>query len=154
MGERSTGPGSPGGIEAFLGKGTKITGKLVFEGAARIEGQVEGEIAARDTLTIGEGAVVKAKVSGTSIIVEGAVTGDVTAAQRLELHAPGRVHGNIVAARLVVHEGAILDGQCSMRAGAEATAPSEKRDVAALLDRARDNVAGRSPAPAIGTGTS
>src|SRR5688572_26519556 len=31
-------------LTAFLGKGTRITGTLVFEGPCRIEGHVEGEI--------------------------------------------------------------------------------------------------------------
>ena len=49
----------------------------------RIEGQVDGEIAAQDVLTVGEGAMVNAKIAGTTIIIEGQVTGDVTARQRL-----------------------------------------------------------------------
>ncbi len=139
--ERSTSQLGPGGVDAFLGKGTKVNGKLVFEGTGRIEGQVEGEIAAQDTLTIGEGAVVKAKISGTSVIIEGRVTGDVTARQRLELRASSRVQGNITTPSLVVHEGAALEGQCSMR-GAEA-AQREKPEVTApvSLDRTRDNAA-------------
>ena len=47
MGERERGASQstgPGGIDAFLGKGTRVTGKLVFEGTGRIEGQVEGKI--------------------------------------------------------------------------------------------------------------
>ena len=67
-----------GGMDAFLGKGTKITGKLVFEGAGRIEGQVDGEISAQDVLTVGEGALVNAKIAGTTVVIEGQVTGDVT----------------------------------------------------------------------------
>jgi cytoskeletal protein CcmA (bactofilin family) len=138
-GERSTNQfAGAAGMDAFLGKGTKITGKLVFEGAGRIEGQVDGEIAAQDVLTIGEGAMVNAKIAGTTIIIEGQVTGDVTARQRLELRASGRVNGNITAPSLVVHEGAILNGQCSM--GAETkTAPREKPEpVTRNLDHARD----------------
>src|SRR5713101_4125247 len=87
MGERErivSQPTGPGSVDAFLGKGTRVTGKLVFEGTGRIEGQVEGEISARDTLTIGEGGVVNASVSGAAIIIEGRVTGDVTAQLRVE----------------------------------------------------------------------
>ena len=138
MGERDRGTvGGVGGIDAFLGKGTTICGKLVFEGPGRIEGKVEGEIAAHDTLTIGEGATVNAKVTGTSIIVEGQVTGDVTARHRLELRASGRVRGNVVAPSLVVQEGAILEGQCSMSKAAGA--PREDTETAAIrsLDGAR-----------------
>lgn len=124
--------GGPGGINAFFGKGSQITGKLVFEGQGRIEGQVEGEISAQDTLTIGESAVVNAQISGTCIIVQGRVTGDITARQRLELRAPCRVHGNITAPSLIVQEGAFFEGQCAMRVSETATL-GEKKDTSVLL---------------------
>jgi cytoskeletal protein CcmA (bactofilin family) len=143
MGERDRGTsqyGGVGGIDAFLGKGTKVTGKLVFDGPGRIEGNVEGEISAQDTLTIGEGATVNAKVAGATIIVEGKVTGDVNARQRLEIRASGKVHGNVTTPSLVVHEGAILDGQCSMGT-ADSKAKRDETDTAATrhLERARDS---------------
>ncbi len=129
-----------GGTDAFLGKGTKVTGKLVFEGTGRIEGQIEGEIAAQDTLTIGESAIVNAKISGTLVVIEGQVTGDVVARQRLELRASARVQGNVTAPSLVVHEGAVLDGQCSMGGAQTKAAPRDKSEKAATqsLDQARD----------------
>lgn len=143
MGERERGMGQAGGvggIDAFLGKGTKVTGKLVFDGPGRIEGQVEGEIAAQETLTIGEGAIVNAKVAGATIIVEGKVTGDVTARQRLEIRASGKVHGNVSAPSLVVQEGAVLDGQCSM-GSAETKAKRDEPEATATrhLERTRDS---------------
>src|SRR5262245_6894965 len=73
-----------GGTSAFLGKGSSVSGKLVFQGAVRIEGQVEGEITAQDTLIVGESAVVSAQISGTSVVVHGTIRGDVTARKRLE----------------------------------------------------------------------
>ena len=105
-----------GGTNAFLGKGTRVTGKLTFEGPVRIEGQVEGEITARDTLTIGEGADVKAQITGNSIVIHGRVTGDVKANKRLEIQAPGRLAGNITTPVLVIHEGVTFEGQCAMGA--------------------------------------
>ena len=102
------------GSSAFLGKGTRIVGKLTFEGPARIEGTVEGEIAAQDTLTIGESAVVNAMITGSMVIIHGRVTGDVTARKRLEIRAPGRVMGNITSPSLVIHEGVVFEGQCTM----------------------------------------
>jgi hypothetical protein len=78
--EREKGvPDELSGMSAFLGKGSRITGKLVFEGAGRIEGHVEGEVTAQDTLIIGESAVVNAQITGTAIVVHGRVTGDITA---------------------------------------------------------------------------
>jgi cytoskeletal protein CcmA (bactofilin family) len=112
----STLRGTDGGaLTAFLGKGTRITGTLVFEGPSRIEGQVEGEVSAKDVLTIGESAVVNARINGTVVVVHGTITGDVVAETRLEIRAPGKVTGDIMTSCLVVNEGALLDGRCSMR---------------------------------------
>ena len=104
----------PTSATAFLGKGAKLVGKISLDGPARIEGHIEGEIEAKETLTIGEDAVVKAKITGTTVIVHGQVTGDITARQRLELKAPGRVHGNITTATLVISEGTSFEGHCAM----------------------------------------
>ena len=99
---------------AFLGKGSRVVGKLTFEGAARIEGVVEGEVIAQDTLTIGESAVVNAQITGSAVVIHGRVTGDVTARKRLEIRAPGRLSGNITTPSLVIHEGVVFEGQCNM----------------------------------------
>lgn len=118
--------GEAGVTSAFLGKGSKITGKVVLDGPGRIEGQIEGEVTAQDTLTIGEGAVVNARIAGTSVIVQGEVTGDIAARTRLELRAPSRVRGNIQTPSLVIQDGAIFEGQCSM-GGSDATRAVKER---------------------------
>lgn len=107
------------GSSAFLGKGSRIVGKLSFEGPARIEGMVEGEILAQDLLTIGESAVVNAQITGIAVIVHGRVTGDVVARKRLEIRAPGRLVGNISTPSLVIHEGVVFEGQCTMGSDAK-----------------------------------
>lgn len=105
-----------GGSNAFLGKGSRVVGKLVFEGPVRIEGQVEGEITAQDALTIGESAVVNATIVGNTVVIQGRVTGDVTAKKRLEIRAPGKLYGNISSPSLVIQEGVVFEGQCNMGA--------------------------------------
>jgi cytoskeletal protein CcmA (bactofilin family) len=117
-------------LTAFLGRGTRITGNLVFEGPCRIEGEVEGEVSAKDTLTVGETAVVNARVQGTMIVIHGTVTGDVVAATRLEIRAPGKIIGDVTTPSLVVNEGAVLEGRCSMRAAA---ASEETRATSAIV---------------------
>jgi cytoskeletal protein CcmA (bactofilin family) len=101
---------------AFLGRGTRITGKVSFEGPARIEGQVEGEIVANDTLTIGESSVLNAQITGTIVIINGKVSGDITAAKKLEIRTPGRFYGNVITPSLVIEEGVVFEGHCSMGA--------------------------------------
>jgi cytoskeletal protein CcmA (bactofilin family) len=125
--ERERTAGEEPGTSAFLGKGSRVSGKLAFEGTVRIEGHVEGEITAQDTLTIGESAVINAQITGTSVIIHGKVTGDITARRRLEIRAPGKVFGNISAPSLVINEGVIFEGQCTMSPTEPARAEKERK---------------------------
>jgi cytoskeletal protein CcmA (bactofilin family) len=109
-------PGS-GEVNAYLGKGSRVAGKLNFEGTVRVDGQVEGEIAAQDTLIVGESALVNAQISGSTIIIKGKVTGDITARKRVEIKAPGKLFGNVTTPSLIIQEGVIFEGHCSMGGG-------------------------------------
>jgi cytoskeletal protein CcmA (bactofilin family) len=100
---------------AYLDSGSKISGKLLFEGATRIDGQVDGEITAKESLVIGESAVVTAQIKANAITVAGKVSGDITATQRLEIRPSARVIGNLTSPVLIVHEGAMFEGHCSMQ---------------------------------------
>jgi len=104
-------------LNAYLGKGSAVTGKLAFTGAVAIDGRVEGEIMAQETLIIGESAVVNAQIAGNSVIIRGRVTGDITARKRIEIRAPGRLCGNVTTPSLVIEEGVVFEGHCSMGAG-------------------------------------
>jgi cytoskeletal protein CcmA (bactofilin family) len=99
---------------AYLDAGTKISGKLYFEGGTKIDGQVDGEIVGKESLTIGESAVVTAQIKAASIVVAGKVSGDISATNRIEIRPSAKVIGNLNAPTLVVHEGAVFEGHCSM----------------------------------------
>ena len=45
---------APSEGRAYLDRASKISGKISFDGPARIDGEVDGEINAKDSLTIGE----------------------------------------------------------------------------------------------------
>ena len=106
---------APSEGRAYLDRGSKITGKISFEGPARIDGQVDGEINAKDSLTIGESAVVTAQIRAASVSVAGKVSGDILATQRIEIRPSAKVSGNITAPVLSVQEGAQFEGHCSMQ---------------------------------------
>jgi len=103
------------GIGAHLGPGTKISGKLFFEGPATIEGEVEGEIVAHAQVTIAKEATVKGKINASSVLVQGKVVADILAEKRLEIQPPGSVIGDVNTQSLVIGDGATLEGQISMR---------------------------------------
>ena len=111
---RANGP-APAEGRAYLDRGSKISGKISFEGPARIDGEVDGEINAKDSLTIGESATITAHIRAASVSVAGKVSGDIVATQRIEIRPSARVSGNITAPVLSVQEGAQFEGHCSMQ---------------------------------------
>jgi len=111
--ETTTQP-STAGLVGYLYKGSRVSGQLSFQGPARIAGAVGGEIHCQGTLTIGEGAGVRGKISGQAVVIRGKVEGNVTAKEKVELAAPGRLIGNIDTPRLLITEGVVFDGDCSM----------------------------------------
>src|SRR5687768_16810101 len=101
--------------EAYLGPGTKINGKLFFDGPTTIEGDVEGEITGQANITIGQQATVKGKIAAASLVVQGKVMADVQAEKKLDIQPPGSVVGDVTTQSLVIGDGAVLECHVSMR---------------------------------------
>jgi cytoskeletal protein CcmA (bactofilin family) len=131
---------STAGLVGYLYKGSRVNGQLNFQGPARIDGVVDGEIQCQGDLTIGEGAEVRAKISGQTVLIRGKVEGNVTAKEKVEIAAPGRLTGNIESPRLVITEGVVFDGDCSMGAA---------RSKAAGAQSLAGDMAAAAPAPKL-----
>jgi cytoskeletal protein CcmA (bactofilin family) len=102
-------------INAFLGNYTEFEGKLSFKGAVRIDGKFTGEIFTEGTLIVGQSATIKSDIHVSNIIVSGEIRGNIIADNRIEIHAPGKVFGNIQAPVVVIDEGVIFEGTCRMQ---------------------------------------
>lgn len=111
-------------LNALLGKGSEFQGKLTFEGSVRIDGRFTGEIFTDGTLIIGEGAQVQAEIRVGSIAIYGNVTGNVTANDGVELHAPASLRGNIASPALHIDKGVFFDGACQMTTPKDDHAPN------------------------------
>jgi cytoskeletal protein CcmA (bactofilin family) len=121
-------------ITALLGRGTRFEGKLFFEGRVRIDGTFKGEIQSDDTLIIGDGAEVHAEIDVATVIVRGgSVHGNVRATQAIEIHAPGKLVGNIHSPSVFIERGVEFQGSCRMDAQDDArlTDAREIRDAIA-----------------------
>lgn len=105
--------------EKILDVDASMQGTITFKDPVnlRINGSFEGKLDTRGNLTIGENAKVKASIHGDRIVVAGKVTGDIQATQVLSIIAPAVVRGHITTPRLVVNEGAFIEGQVTMLAG-------------------------------------
>jgi cytoskeletal protein CcmA (bactofilin family) len=105
-----------GEITTLLGRGATFEGKLTFEGTVRIDGRFKGEVFTDDTLVIGEGAHVEATIDVGEVIIQGTVVGNVTAKRSIEIHAPGRVKGDLHTPTLQIDKGVIFEGRSFMEA--------------------------------------
>jgi cytoskeletal protein CcmA (bactofilin family) len=107
----------------FFSKGTRIEGTLELEGEVKLEGQIKGKITGTGVVTVGEHANLQADLTAPTIIIHGAVQGQVHATDRLELHRTAKVKGMLQATRIRIDDGAIFEGECRM--GAPATVKAE-----------------------------
>jgi cytoskeletal protein CcmA (bactofilin family) len=104
-----------GEITTLLGRGASFEGKLTFEGTVRIDGKFKGEVFSDDVLVIGEGAIVEAEIDvGEIIFLGGTVIGNVKAKRSIEIHAPGRVKGDLHTPSLQIDKGVVFEGRCFM----------------------------------------
>ncbi|MEO8706245.1 MAG: polymer-forming cytoskeletal protein [Kofleriaceae bacterium] len=109
-----------GEITTLLGRGASFEGKLTFEGTVRIDGRFKGEVFSDDVLVIGEGAIVEAEIDIGEIIIQGTVIGNIKAKRSIEIHAPGRVKGDLHTPSLQVDKGVIFEGRSFMETAAKA----------------------------------
>ncbi len=104
-----------GRLSGFVGAGTVLTGETNFNSMLRIDGHLTGRVTSEDgTLIVGSTGQVDANIEVASAIVNGMINGDIVATEKLELGRTARVVGNIKAPRLILSDGAILEGSCSM----------------------------------------
>jgi len=100
---------------ANIGKSITISGDLTGEEDLVIEGKVEGKVTLPNSqLTIGANGAIKAEVQAKSVVVIGRVSGNVRGTERVEIQATGIVEGDVIAPRLVVAEGAVVNGSIQM----------------------------------------
>lgn len=99
---------------SLIGTGTVIEGKIKTEGSIRIDGKLIGELSAKANAAVGSAGIVEGNLTAQNISLAGRVHGTVTATEKLILEGKSVMKGDIRAARLVVDEGAMFDGQCAM----------------------------------------
>jgi cytoskeletal protein CcmA (bactofilin family) len=128
-----------GRLSGFIGSGTVLTGETTFHAMLRVDGHLTGHVTSEDgTLIVGSTGRVDANLQVAAATINGTVNGDIVATERLELGRTAHVVGNIQTPRLLMEDGAILEGSCSMtkaretmeRRIAEANAPRVTNELA------------------------
>src|SRR3954468_21942776 len=98
-------------VTAWIGQGVVVEGRITSAQDLRIDGKVDGTIeVGNHGLIIGAGAAIKADLVARTILISGAVIGNITASERVDLHATGAVDGDINSPRLIMADGAFVNG--------------------------------------------
>jgi cytoskeletal protein CcmA (bactofilin family) len=97
-----------------IGPAIVVVGRLSGAGPVEVAGRVEGTVAVDGTLVVAAGGSVAGDAGGREVRVEGRVEGRVIAAERAVVAESGRVMGDVEAPRVVIAEGAYLEGRVRM----------------------------------------
>jgi len=101
-------------VRAFLGKGAEFTGKLMFNGSVRIDGDFKGSIFGNGMLVIGEGAEIEADIHVDAVMISGEVHGQIDVKKQIRIYSTGKVSGDLNTPLFAVEEGAFFEGACHM----------------------------------------
>lgn len=115
-----------------IGKSVVIKGDLQGSEDLTIEGQVEGKIELKDNvLTIGPNGRIKAQVFAKTVVVLGAINGNVTASEKVDIRDSATVEGNVLSPKVAIAEGAQFHGSVDMQRSTKRPQPSNAAQVAA-----------------------
>jgi len=103
-----------GKANSVIGEQSIFEGRFAVQGSLRIDGKFEGEALYVDQLHVGPKARVKTDIHSTSVVVEGVVMGNISASRRVLLLTTARVLGDLRTPELIIQEGVILEGKCTI----------------------------------------
>jgi cytoskeletal protein CcmA (bactofilin family) len=113
MFSKNVSPKNESHLETIVGAESSFQGNLRSKGSVRVDGKIEGGIAAEGVI-IGERGEVQGDISARTVVVGGKITGNIHATESLELLTKSQVFGDLHAPQLLIAEGAIFEGSCLM----------------------------------------
>lgn len=106
-----------------IGSTLTISGEITSQEDMTIQGKVNGKISMQSgSLLVADGANVQAEAQVSRITIHGTFSGDVTAAERVELTATAKVSGTVIAPALVIQDGAVFNGVIEVNKGSKSKA--------------------------------
>ncbi len=129
-------------LDGYLGRAAEVEGTLRVPDLLRVDGTVRGKVFTSKELVVGEHGLVDAEVDVGILSVAGRVCGKIIVRERLEIHAGGRVEGELhmMTPALLIEEGGILEGtvkmgtsEASLSTDEQPAAQADKKGTKALL---------------------
>ena len=113
-------------INSIIGDGTRFRGDLDLKGLLRIDGDFEGNIRTTGRVLVGKGGRARCLIEADTVVIGGVVKGDIKAVTKVVLLSTCIMIGNIRSPRIIVEEGVLLHGHCTVSEDSSvlATAPT------------------------------
>lgn len=147
----------PTTVDTLIGSNTEIRGDVLFSGGLHVDGAIKGKVLAaagqQASLSVSETGSIEGDVSVPILVVNGTVSGNVHASEKMTLAAHARVNGNVYYNVLEVQGGAAVNGQMVHDPAGDRVPSSvhETRSDVALAD-IRDLRRAKLAAPGGGSG--
>ncbi len=119
------GPAPSAPATTVIGPGARFVGDLFGDGDVLVEGHLEGNIRVQSNVKVGPTGSVEGEVEARGVTVLGRVQGQILASERAELASSSTVQGSVQAPKILIAEGAQLDGNVAMSAKEAASKKSE-----------------------------
>jgi cytoskeletal protein CcmA (bactofilin family) len=98
----------------IIGVDSFFSGTFIVNGSLRIDGRFEGKFLQAELLYIGSTGKIKTNISTVSLVVEGLIIGNINASGRILLMPTARVYGDVKTPELIIQNGVILEGKCTI----------------------------------------
>lgn len=99
---------------SIVGAGMTVIGDIETGGVVKIEGTVTGHVRAGQQVLVAKGGRIDGDIDTGEAVIAGVVHGAVHTGQRLEIQAGAVVEGDVATKRILVAEGAVLNGLVRM----------------------------------------
>lgn len=105
------GNAAPAAGEFYISEGSVFEGNINTEGDARVDGQMNGNITAKNGLvSSGPRSVIDGDITAKDLCLGGKVNGDIYATGEFACESTAVVYGNVIAAAVAVDKGAYFKG--------------------------------------------
>jgi len=101
-------------INSIIGEGSEFRGEFKVKNLLRIDGYFKGTILTEGKVLIGKTGKVESDVRAGIVVVGGELIGNILATKRVVLLSTSRVKGDIISPTLILEEGCIFEGRCTV----------------------------------------
>lgn len=103
----------------FISEGTQFLGDIKVEHDLRVEGYLKGTVNVGGMLVLGPTGKIEGEVIARSATIAGHIHGNLKGQEKIVLESKSTLMGDLQTRELVINEGAIFQGHCTMQGDAK-----------------------------------